>query len=106
MLTKDSRGLFELTGDYVFYLSRTREPSISIMHKPGDRFCTSFTYDDFPSEPFEQGADSYTMQYSHLNFGKAPLYSMLEYFFLRNACKSLGIHCVLSVGDHIGRQFK
>lgn len=106
MLTKDSRSLFEQLGDYVFYLSRTREPNVSILHKPGDRFCTSFTYQDFPNAPFDSGADSYSRQYSHLDFRRAPLYSMLEYFFLRNVCKSLDIHCVMCVGDHIGRQFR
>lgn len=103
---KNTSCLYELKGKYVFYLKKTRNPQICILHKPGKKFETSWTYDPIPEEPFKIGYDQSIECYSRLDFRKAPLYSMLEFFLIRQICKQHGIHCVLTIGEHLGKKFE
>lgn len=97
---------YELTGKYEFFLKETRDPQICILHKPGKKFETSWTYDPAPEEPFENEYDQSIRGYCRIDFCNAPLYSMLEYFLITQICKYHKIHCVVSIGEHVGGKFR
>ena len=87
-------------------MKETRDPQICILHKPGKKFETSWTYDPVPEEPFENGYDQSVCGYYRIDFCNAPLYSMLEYFLIEQICKYHKIHCVVLIGEHIGGKFR
>lgn len=97
---------YELKGRYEFFLKKTRDPQVFVLHKPGSKFETSWTYDPAPEKPFEIGYDQSTGGYYRIDFCKAPLYSMLEYFLVKQICTHHKIRCVLSIGEHMGGKFK
>lgn len=97
---------YELKGKYEFFLTGTRDPQICILHKPGKKFETSWTYDPVPEDPFEDGYDQSVHSYHRIDFCNAPLYSMLEYFLIKQICKHHKIHCVASIGEHVGGKFR
>lgn len=97
---------YELKGKYEFFLTETRDPQICILHKPGKKFETSWTYDPVPEEPFESGYDQCVRSYHRIDFCNAPLYSMLEYFLIKQICKHHKIHCAVSIGEHVGGKFR
>lgn len=104
--SREARLHYRKTGTNVFYLQKTRDSGIKILHLPGGQFATSFTYEEAPSDPLACGADSFTVGAARLDFTKAPLYSSLEYFLIEDVCKYHNVHCVLLFGEHIGSQFR
>lgn len=77
-----------------------------ILHKPGKKFETSWTYEQVSEEPFDIGYDQSTRGYFRLDFCRAPLYSMIEFFLVKQTCKQHRTHYVLSIGKHLGEEFK
>lgn len=106
MLTAEARIKYERAEENAIFLSGSRDPIITIVRTPKAKFETRLSYDSVPVKPTQFGATGFSTEVARVDFMKAPLYSMLEYFFIRAVCETHGIHCVMSFGEHIGTQYK
>lgn len=92
-------------GSYQFFLEKTRDPRIQILHKCGKSFDVAWSCEERPEHLENEEFGTYIRTHACLDFAKAPLYAALEYFLVRELLEQHDIQCVLRFGEHIGKKF-